>query len=158
MILLSKQSQMRLIHPVNNGMQISIICMEHALHLAAKHFVKVVGPTDNDADKEHDNKYEVADIVGKALALITQSIRFTSHPKLVSSSTNVVVRQMSLPLSFSSGFGLTGPPYSTCWSECCTYERFIQLTDDSDEVPKLHSKSYSDFKLSGQEWLKLELM
>ncbi|KAG1744680.1 uncharacterized protein EDB91DRAFT_1080768 [Suillus paluster] len=87
-----------------------------------------------------------------------QSIRFTSHPKLVSSSTNVVVRQMSLPSSFSNGFRLAGPPYSTCWSECCAYKRFIQLTDDSDEVLKLHGKSYSDFKLSGQEWSKLELM
>ncbi|KAG1875359.1 hypothetical protein C8R48DRAFT_592907, partial [Suillus tomentosus] len=36
--------------------------------------------------------------------------------------------------------------------------RFIQLADDSDEVPKLHGKSYSDFKLSGHEWSKLELM
>ncbi|KAG2336033.1 hypothetical protein BDR05DRAFT_897307, partial [Suillus weaverae] len=36
--------------------------------------------------------------------------------------------------------------------------RFIQLADDSDEVPKLHGKSYSDFKLSGQEWSKLKLM
>lgn len=80
---------MRLIHPVNNEMQISIVyskyslfqiyrylclssCMEHALHLVAKHFVEVVDPTGNDTDEEHNNKYDIVDTVGKALALITQ--------------------------------------------------------------------------------------
>ncbi|KAG2747615.1 hypothetical protein P692DRAFT_20736237, partial [Suillus brevipes Sb2] len=36
--------------------------------------------------------------------------------------------------------------------------RFIQLTDDSDEVPKLKGKSYADFRLSAQEWMELDLM
>jgi hypothetical protein len=36
--------------------------------------------------------------------------------------------------------------------------RFIQLADDSDEVPKLKGKSYADFRLSAQEWMELDLM
>ncbi|KAG2341707.1 hypothetical protein BDR05DRAFT_834915, partial [Suillus weaverae] len=36
--------------------------------------------------------------------------------------------------------------------------RFIQLADDSDEVPNLQGKSYGAFKLSAKEWKKLELM
>ncbi|KAG2064122.1 hypothetical protein BDR04DRAFT_1122806 [Suillus decipiens] len=36
--------------------------------------------------------------------------------------------------------------------------RFIQLVDDSDEVPNLQGKSYGAFKLSAKEWKKLELM
>ncbi|KIK36239.1 hypothetical protein CY34DRAFT_94742, partial [Suillus luteus UH-Slu-Lm8-n1] len=36
--------------------------------------------------------------------------------------------------------------------------RFIQLADDSDEVPKLKGKSYADFRLSVQEWTELDLM
>lgn len=36
--------------------------------------------------------------------------------------------------------------------------RFIQLADDSDEVPDLKDKKYRDFRLSKPEWKKLELM
>jgi hypothetical protein len=36
--------------------------------------------------------------------------------------------------------------------------RFIQLADDSDEVPNLQGKTYGVFKLSAAEWTKLELM
>jgi hypothetical protein len=34
----------------------------------------------------------------------------------------------------------------------------VQLADDSEEVPKLKNKSYSDFKLSREDWAKIELM
>jgi hypothetical protein len=51
--------------------------MEHALHLAAKHFVEAIGPTGNiglhNSDDEDDGEeLEVADTVGKALALVAQ--------------------------------------------------------------------------------------
>ena len=36
--------------------------------------------------------------------------------------------------------------------------RFIQLADDSDEVPELREKKYQDFRISRSEWTKLELM
>ncbi|KAG2337502.1 hypothetical protein BDR05DRAFT_843877, partial [Suillus weaverae] len=36
--------------------------------------------------------------------------------------------------------------------------RFIQLADDSDEVPNLQGKTYGVFKLSAAEWTKLKLM
>ena len=52
-------------------------CMEHALHLAAKHFVEAVGPTTgnclHDSDEEDGGEeFEVADTIGKALALVAQ--------------------------------------------------------------------------------------
>ena len=87
----------------------TISCMEHALHLAAKHFVEGVAPTsvsillwkvkgtmanvmgeddtidldtlnsemgdieaEMDADAEKDEEFDVADTIGKALALVTQ--------------------------------------------------------------------------------------
>ena len=34
----------------------------------------------------------------------------------------------------------------------------MQLADDSEEVPKLKNKSYSDFKLSRDDWDRLVLM
>ncbi|KAG2749565.1 hypothetical protein P692DRAFT_20731536, partial [Suillus brevipes Sb2] len=36
--------------------------------------------------------------------------------------------------------------------------RFTQLADDSEEVPNLQGKTYSAFKLTQHEWLKLELI
>ncbi|KAG1805825.1 uncharacterized protein BJ212DRAFT_1486171 [Suillus subaureus] len=55
-------------------------CMEHALHLAAKHFIEEVTPTPvstlhkkaaEDSDDE-DEEFDVADTIGKALALVMQ--------------------------------------------------------------------------------------
>jgi hypothetical protein len=36
--------------------------------------------------------------------------------------------------------------------------RFVQLADDSDDVPDLRGKKYSDYRLSKSEWDKLVLM
>jgi hypothetical protein len=53
--------------------------MEHALHLAAKHFVERVAPTSTSAllkktaeDDDDETDFDVADTVGKALSLVTQ--------------------------------------------------------------------------------------
>ena len=57
--------------------------MEHALHLAAKHFVEEVSPTpasvllknmanEDDDDDNEATDFEVADTAGKALTLVTQ--------------------------------------------------------------------------------------
>ena len=53
-------------------------CMEHALHLAVKHFVESVSPTpastllNQKEDEEEEGDFEVVDTIGKALALVTQ--------------------------------------------------------------------------------------
>jgi hypothetical protein len=36
--------------------------------------------------------------------------------------------------------------------------RFMQLADDSEDVPTLKSKFYFNFKLTPQDWTKMELM
>ncbi|KAG2737143.1 hypothetical protein P692DRAFT_20671573, partial [Suillus brevipes Sb2] len=36
--------------------------------------------------------------------------------------------------------------------------RFTLLADESHEVPKLHNKSYSDFKLDRADWRKIWLV
>jgi hypothetical protein len=55
--------------------------MEHALHLAAKHFVEEVAPTPasvlvrnetNEDDDDEATDFDVADTVGKALAFVGQ--------------------------------------------------------------------------------------
>lgn len=89
--------------------------MEHALHLAAKHFVEEVAPTPasalhkkaaEDSDDEDENvEFDVADTVGKALALVTQVsspfchciiltpfLRYGSLPRLASSFISAAMR------------------------------------------------------------------
>lgn len=36
--------------------------------------------------------------------------------------------------------------------------RFTQLADDSDAVPNLDKREYSDYRISALEWAKMELM
>jgi hypothetical protein len=59
--------------------------MEHTLHLEAKHFIEEVAPTpasalhkkaaedsDNEDLNDEDEEFDVADTIGKALALVVQ--------------------------------------------------------------------------------------
>ena len=52
--------------------------MEHAIHIACKHFVKAVGPTlprkaqGEDNDEDSDTEFTPGDSLGKALALVKQ--------------------------------------------------------------------------------------
>lgn len=59
--------------------------MEHALHLAAKHFVEEVAPTpasalhkkagqaeDDDDDDDESVEFDIGDTIGKALAFVAQ--------------------------------------------------------------------------------------
>jgi hypothetical protein len=36
--------------------------------------------------------------------------------------------------------------------------KFVQLADDSPQVPKLRKKRYADFKLMPNEWANLDLL
>jgi hypothetical protein len=36
--------------------------------------------------------------------------------------------------------------------------KFVQLADDSPQVPKLQKKRYADFKLTPNEWTNLDLL
>jgi hypothetical protein len=162
--------------------------MEHALHLAAKHFVEEVAPTPasvllkNMADEDDDDEttdFEVADTAGKALALVTQ-IRKSPQARTFFQQCCVEVNEPKLELlkwirtRWASLFGmlertlklrkvswfllLSLCPILTQFDLPQGVNRFIQLADDSDEVPNLQGKSYGAFKLSAEEWKKLELM
>lgn len=157
-------------------------CMEHATHLAAKHFVEGVNPTssgklfekiktaianattedavdidrlddldrlekelsglelDAEADDLQADEYEVADTIGKVIALITQVthsclcivyqdltffLRFENPLKLASISINAAPMSVSASLSYSSGFGPDGRHYSRCWNGCCDCARYM---------------------------------
>jgi hypothetical protein len=36
--------------------------------------------------------------------------------------------------------------------------KFVQLADDSTQVPKLQKKAYADYKLTHDEWRRLDLL
>jgi hypothetical protein len=36
--------------------------------------------------------------------------------------------------------------------------KFVQLADDSSQVPKLQNKSYADYRLTPTKWIKLGLL
>jgi hypothetical protein len=36
--------------------------------------------------------------------------------------------------------------------------KFIQLANDSAQVPKLQKKSYADYRLASNEWTNLDLL
>lgn len=55
----------------------------------------------------------------------------------------------------SRQFSLSSSPYTF---KIQAVSRFVQLADDSDEVPALKNKKYSDFKLTAQEWDMIDRM
>ncbi|KAG1824515.1 uncharacterized protein BJ212DRAFT_1295664 [Suillus subaureus] len=130
----------------------TVCCTEHALHLAAKHFVEEVAPTpasvllkntttanDDDDDKDKETDFDVADTVGKALALVTQCCAEVNEPNLELLKW--------IRTQWASLFGMLEHTL-----------KLHKLVDDSNEVPNLQGKLYGTFKLSAKEWKKLELM
>ncbi|KAG1827950.1 ribonuclease H-like domain-containing protein [Suillus subalutaceus] len=114
------------------------------------------------ADEDDDDEttdFEVADTAGKALALVTQ-IRKSPQARTFFQQCCVEVNELKLELlkwirtRWASLFGMLEHTFKLRKG----VNRFIQLADDSDEVPNLQGKSYGAFKLSAEEWKKLELM
>ena len=65
-------------------------------------------------------------------------------------------------LSFARQVNISSPYFLNlkCWQHVLNQgiNRFIQLADDSEEVPNLQKKLYSDFKLTRDDWDRLALM
>ncbi|KAG2348733.1 hypothetical protein BDR05DRAFT_995137 [Suillus weaverae] len=121
--------------------------------------------TEQLAALEHDSEaivedgFNVSDTVGKALALIEQihkSLQAQVFFKKSCEEEGVAVCEI-----------LTW--VRTCWASlfkclecslslCLTVNRFTLLADKSHEVPKLHNKSYSNFKLNQANWRKIQLV
>ncbi|KAF9002760.1 hypothetical protein BDQ17DRAFT_1326512 [Cyathus striatus] len=129
-----------------------ILCMEHAVHLSAKHFVQTIAPTspsminkkikavlkklsckgnlDLDEfnkelakiDLEVENEGDASNLLGKALALVKQ---FLEHFTFLRKGV----------------------------------DQFVLLTDESEEVPDLPKQHlYSDFKMLKWDWKQLDTM
>ncbi|KAF5370479.1 hypothetical protein D9615_009743 [Tricholomella constricta] len=124
-----------------------------------------IDDTGDDEDDDEDDPDEVAtllsfaDSVGKALALVKQiraSPQARAFFKKSCQQNDVPTLQLLLWIR-------------TRWASMYSFldrmltvrkaiNHFVQLADDSDEVPTLRGKSYSDFRLGKQDWNKLELM
>jgi len=109
--------------------------------------------------------------------------RYVNPPKPKCSSIPVVRKLKCLCYNFSYGLEPTGHPCTIfliaflsftrqvnisslyfldlkCWQHDLNQgiNCFVQLADDSEEVPNLQKKLYSDFKLTQDDWERLALM
>ena len=109
--------------------------------------------------------------------------RYINPPKPKHSSIPVVRKLKCLCYSFSYGLEPAGHPCTIlliaflsfarqvnisllslldfkCWQHVFNQgiNHFVQLADDSEEVPNPQKKSYSDFKLTWDDWDRLALM
>jgi hypothetical protein len=106
-----------------------------------------------------------------------QSYRFGLLLKPMLSSINSARRLEYLRVSSCYGSTLGGLHYSNASIGYCTYRRYVtslylldiltcfqavnrftQLADDSDDIPRLRGKKYSNFKLSKKDWDRLAIM
>jgi hypothetical protein len=165
-----------------------IMCMEHCVHLGAKHFASDLAPTprrqlqadggaDGDPDAEEDGEaFDAADALGKALALVTQ-IRLSPQARAFFKKccrecgapdlellTWIRTRWASLYYFLDRIIVLKAVCSSPAHRVCCLthsskgVNRFTQLADESDEVPDLQKKSYAQFKLSKADWGELDII
>lgn len=122
---------------------------------------------DNDEEIESDGgeeegaleeEVDAADSLGKALLLVKQicaSPQARAFFKKSCQQVGVPILQLLLWIR-------------TRWASLYAFldrlltlkgvNHFVQLADDSDEVPNLKGKSYSDFRLRKQDWATMELM
>jgi hypothetical protein len=71
-----------------NPTQRRVWCMEHSLHLAAHHFIETIAPMstktlrgndrDGNGSDDDENTFDMADALGKALALVNQVLDISS--------------------------------------------------------------------------------
>lgn len=114
---------------------------------------------DDEEDEALEAEVDTAAAVGKALLLVKQiraSPQARAFFKKSCQQVEVPVLQLLLWIR-------------TRWASLFTFldrllilkkgvNHFVQLADDSDEVPNLKGKAYSDFRLRKQDWARMELM
>ncbi|KIK40253.1 hypothetical protein CY34DRAFT_13821 [Suillus luteus UH-Slu-Lm8-n1] len=149
-------------------------CMEHALHLAVKHFIEDVYPTPasilirnktneddnnevtNEVDNDEVTNFNVTNTMGKALALVWKSPQACTFFHKCCAAVNEP--NLKLLKWIHTRWALFFAILECTLKLCKGVNRFIQLIDDSDKVPNLQSKTYGAFKLLAKECKKLELM
>ncbi|KAL0958654.1 hypothetical protein HGRIS_014979 [Hohenbuehelia grisea] len=122
------------------------------------------GDEDEDIDADNvesdaEETEEVADALGKALALVKQ-IRLSPQARAYFQTS---CSQVGVPPK-----GLLTWVH-TRWASLCKFldrllllkkgvNQFTQSANESDEVPDLKDKNYSDFRLTKKDWERLELI
>ena len=138
------------------------------------------GDVDEDEEIEgsddEETRVDAADSIGKAILLVKQVCLSQSN----FAGTNIWSTQIrASPQArafFKKSCQQVGVPVlqlllwiRTRWASLYAFldrlltlkkgvNHFVRLADDSDEVPNLKGKSYSDFQLRKQDWARVELM
>lgn len=159
-----------------SAMEHDMLCMEHSLHLAAKHFIQKVAPglgsdvicknlsdtstrpgLENSVDNSDEEGFDSGDSLGKAIALVN---RMRNSPQ-ARAYFKEACKQVGIPqLEFVTWI-------RTRWGSLYKFldrflklqkgiGQFILLVDANDHVPKLSGKrSYADFHLTERDWEQL---
>ncbi|KAF5378616.1 hypothetical protein D9615_007187 [Tricholomella constricta] len=138
-----------------------IRCMEHAVDLSARHFVATISPSVNGNQLQKIKKaLQAVDIEDKDLDLgfLNEQLagidgaddEADDDDDIDNVSNEFEAADPLLDFANSLGKALALVKQAI--------NHFVQLADDSDEVPTLRRKSYADFRLGKQDWRKLELM
>ncbi|KAF7372957.1 hypothetical protein MSAN_00502900 [Mycena sanguinolenta] len=170
-----------------------MMCVEHAVHIASKHFVATVAPTpqkslnkkirscrtrygeldadevakilasfgedEEDEENGEGSEWTAGDAIGKILALIKQ-IRMSPQArtffKKCCNQSDVPVLELLLWVR------TRWVSLYKCLDRCLTLRKaidlFVRIADDSDEVPDLRNKQYSNYTLTKKEWAKIEMI
>ncbi|KAF8267382.1 hypothetical protein EI94DRAFT_1801722 [Lactarius quietus] len=156
-------------------------CMEHSLHLVAKHFIKTIAPcsrkrgpsggsasdSDNDPasdsdqdDNEDDEDIPVGDSLGKAIALVKQIHKLLQawvFFHMMCTQVNITPLELLLWICTHWGSLFT---FLECFIHLkLAVNQFILLTDENKSVPPLTKKChYINFHLSSKDWEYLSLI
>ncbi|KAF8801155.1 hypothetical protein BYT27DRAFT_7342075 [Phlegmacium glaucopus] len=114
--------------------------------------------SDNEAVDEAI-EFEPGDVLGKALALITQ---IRSSPQAKSYFAKVCVEEGLKPLELikwvRTRWGSMFDLIDRLILDKRAVNKFCLVADTCGQVPKLQNKAYSDYYLTSAEWTLLELM
>ncbi|KAF9004669.1 hypothetical protein BDQ17DRAFT_1354476 [Cyathus striatus] len=157
--------------------------MEHALHLAAKHFVETIAPTTSTAItkkvraalKKSSRRGDLdLDELDHELAEINLDEPDTDgnsesdnedfsfpHTFFKSTCTQVDIDPLELLLWVRTRWALLYQFLECLFKQKLAVDQFILLADDSDKVPDLPgNRLYSDFKLQNKQqniWMKISM-
>ncbi|KAF8264610.1 hypothetical protein EI94DRAFT_1805593 [Lactarius quietus] len=151
----------------------NMLCMEHSLHLAAKHFVKTIVPSfskqhgtsdintedvhvedDEDASDDDSDDFDAADSLGKAITLVKQicmSPQARAFFRVMCSQVGIT--PLELLLWIRTRWGSLYKFLDHYILLKTAMDQFILLADTSENVPNLtKQRSYTDYHLIRKDW------
>ncbi|KAJ7820189.1 hypothetical protein B0H14DRAFT_2600170, partial [Mycena olivaceomarginata] len=160
----------------------TMMCIEHAVNIAAKHFVQTVAPTPQKSlQKKLRNGELDEDEVGKLLSTLgdgsdtpesdAESRTMSGRQEMLSVDPDVaassrVLEKLLYPGESTAELLLWVRTRWTSLYKCLErvlilrkpIDLFVRLADDREQVPPLRNKFYRDYTLSKRGWEKIQII